>query len=193
MPSCFKSVHIILEPKQNYRNTIFSVYLANTYFQFSFYFIVYICLCVHICTDVGTHGGQKMASNYLEEGCQPPYIGTGPEIIQKHNKCSLEFSCLSSPIVLLLLFLILLLLVLLLFSSECNTVSHCHFNVYFSNDNIQCSTYFYVFLSVFIFFYKNVYAYLLHMFSWVVFLTLHYESFKTYVSTKVLSWIMVRG
>lgn len=155
MPSCFKSVHITLEPKQNYRNTIFSVYLANTYFQFLFYFIVYMCLCVHICTDVGTHGGQKRASNYLEEGCEPPDVGAGPEIIQKHDKCSLEFSCLSSTIILLLL------LVLLLFSSECNSVSHCHFNVYFSKDNIQCSTYF----CVFVFFYQNAYAYLLHMFS----------------------------
>lgn len=80
MPSCFKSVHITLEPKQNYMNTIFSVHLANTYYQFLFYFIVYMCLCVHICTFVGMHGGQKRASNHMEEDCEPPDVGAGSEI-----------------------------------------------------------------------------------------------------------------
>lgn len=138
MPSCFKSVHITLEPKQNYMNTIFSVYLANTY-QFLFYCVyMSVCAYMHIC---GYPWRPERASNHLEEGCEPPDVGTGPAIIQKHSKCSLKFSCLSSPIVLLLL------LVLLLFSSERNTISCCHFNVYFSKDNIQCSTYFYLFLS----------------------------------------------
>lgn len=50
MPSCFKSVHITLEPKQNYMNMIFSVYLANSYYQFLFYCVyVSVCAYMHMC------------------------------------------------------------------------------------------------------------------------------------------------